>query len=251
MGIEDKIKEQVIAEATAKINFPIANYLLPSSTTKDYCIFVIDRSPLRGVKLEKELQILDYRNEVLGIANNMKYSPSKQESEIINEVLNQAFQKPAKVVVKKLDNKDLSVQLYSAEKEPSALLSLTSYVIYSDGIMSSNLTDSEIAENNSLWSWTSETVPSSRWWYNDPRLMLVNLTDDKHKIFVNTVQGGDQRYALYGQYLDWVLTTIGQEIAIKKGSLHAKGKIYEKIKGRSYPNPYRVELASTLKRILH
>ncbi|RMD64101.1 hypothetical protein D6833_04835 [Candidatus Parcubacteria bacterium] len=144
--------------------------------------------------------MFDHRPATLQAAKAINPEASWEDRRKAEEVLTEAVRQPAKVVVmEKTDGEKTFyyVNLYPANgQKPTALFSETSYT-------GKHNAGFEIKEDNALWSWTSESSSrTGRHW----EMMLVSLTDDDHKVIVDSYG-----YANIG-HSDENLTVIGSEI---------------------------------------
>lgn len=200
------MEKKKLVEAVANVQIPAASPLVGD---KDFVQFAV-QSTRGGVSVGRKLFVFDHRPATLQAAKAI--TATLQAAKAINldaswedlrkaeDALPETVRQPAKVVVMEKTDGDKTfhyVNLYPANgQKPTALFSKTSYI-------GKHNAGFEVKEDNSLWSWTSESSSrTGRHW----EMTLVALTDETHKVIVES-----DGYANIG-HTDENLTVIGAEI---------------------------------------
>lgn len=171
----EKRKVKVV-EAVANVRIGVASSLVGD---KNFVRFAI-QSTGGGVNVGRKLFVFDHRPATLQAAKAINPEASWEDRCKAEKALAEAVQQPAKVVVmEKTDgNKTFHyINLYSANgQKPTALLAEVSFI-------GKHNAGFDIREDNSLWSWTSES--SSRTGAHR-ELVMVALTDETHRVIVDS-----------------------------------------------------------------
>jgi len=190
------MEKKMVVQAVANVRISCNNPLVGD---KDFVRFAI-QSTGGGVNEGRKLFVFDHRPATLQAARAINAEASWEDRRKAEGALTEAVRQPAKVVVmKKTDGENTFyyINLYPVNgQKPTALFSETSYTGKHNARFN-------VKEDNALWSWTSESSSrTSRHW----ELVLVALTDETHKVLVNSYG-----YANIG-HSDENLTVIGADI---------------------------------------
>lgn len=190
------MEKKMVVQAVANVQIGAASPLVGD---KDFVRFAI-QSTDGGVNVGRKLFVFDHRPATLQAAKAINPDASWEDRRKAEDALAEAIKQPAKVVVmEKTDGEKTFhyVNLYPANgQKPAALFSETSYT-------GKHNAGFNVKEDNSLWSWTSESSSRTGAHWD---MVLVALTDETHKVIVDSYG-----YANIG-HSDENLTVIGADI---------------------------------------
>jgi len=190
------MEKKMVVQAVANVRISCNNPLVGD---KDFVRFAI-QSTGGGVSVGRKLFVFDHRPATLQAAKAISPEASWEDRRKAEDALAEAVRQPAKVVVMEKTDGDKTfhyVNLYPANgQKPAALFSESAYT-------SKHNAGFSVKEDGALWSWTSESSSrtGAHW-----ELVLVALTDETHKVIVNSYG-----YANIG-HSDENLTVIGADI---------------------------------------
>ena len=194
------MKKRIVEVAVARVEIGIG--VEPQVNDRGFLRFTI-QSTGGGVDVGRKLFVFDHRPAVLRVVKKV-IDPKAlwEDRRKAEDTLVKTIRQPAKVVVmEKTDKKKTFyyVNLYPVngqKQKLTALFSKTSYI-------SKHNAGFEVKEDNAFWSFTSES--SSRTGRHQ-EMVLVALTDDDHKVIVDSYG-----YANIG-HSDKNLTVVGSKI---------------------------------------
>lgn len=166
-------KEKVI-KAVARVQISVNNFWVDD---RNFVRFTV-QSRGRGLNLGDELFVFDHRPATRQPAIEMAFARQApwKDPRRVKLTLAEAVKKPARVIVMKKSNQKRTfyyVNLFPTKEKPSALFSQTSYRGTDTGLT--------IREDQSFWSWTSQSSsPSNLCW----KMILVALTDERRRIVI-------------------------------------------------------------------